>query len=307
MRNVYMRVLALTLLFSFLLPASDAQVVVTELKKLGNKKKLELDTTGWKRTGLFILNLNQSMRSGVNNGGENFLMGINSILNKTVHHKKGKYTFDAYLDLELGLVYASSYKKFRKTTDRFDLTVELDHKIGDNKHFTYGFLGNVNTQLFPGYTYVSDFHFKVSNILSPGKALISLGLDYKDIRKKSYFSLFITPATVRWVTKIDRDFYPNYKFGVDSFHRVYTEIGAYMTAHYTKQFSDKVNLVSRLDLFSNYKRNPNHVDVFSNNILSLMFSRKFSCTFVVDILYDYDVSTKLQLQQQMGIGLRLKL
>jgi hypothetical protein len=302
-----MRAIGLILFFSLLVSGSTAQVVVTELKKLGNKKKLVLDTTGWKKTGVFILNVNQSMRSGTNNGGENFLLGINSILNKSVHHKKGKYTFDSYLDLELGLVYASSYKKFRKTTDRFDLTVELDHKIGNNKHFTYGFLGNINTQLFPGYNYVSDFHFKVSNILSPGKALISFGLDYKDVKKTSYLSLFITPATVRWVTKVDREFYRSYKFGVDSFHKVYTEIGAYLTVHYNKQFSEKVNLVSRLDLFSNYKRDPNHVDVFSNNILSLMFSRRFSCTFVVDLLYDHDVSTKLQLQQQSGIGLRLKL
>jgi len=301
-----MRAISLFLFLFLLVTAADAQVV-TEMKKLNSKKKLELDTTGWKKTGLFILNVNQSMRSGTNNGGENFLMGINSILNKAVHHKKGKYTFDAYLDLELGLVYASSYKKFRKTTDRFDLTVELDHSIGNNKHLTYGFLGNINTQLFPGYNYVSDFHFKVSNILSPGKALISFGLDYKDVKKKSYFSIFITPATVRWVTKVDRDFYPNYKFGVDSFHKVYTEIGAYITAHYSRHFSEKINLVSRLDLFSNYKRNPNHVDVFSNNILSMMFSKKFSCTFVLDLLYDHDVSKQLQLQQQMGIGLRLQL
>ncbi|MBL0267807.1 MAG: DUF3078 domain-containing protein [Chitinophagaceae bacterium] len=185
-----MRAISLFLFLFLLVSASDAQVV-TEMKKLNSKKKLELDTTGWKKTGLFILNVNQSMRSGTNNGGENFLMGINSILNKAVHHKKGKYTFDAYLDLELGLVYASSYKKFRKTTDRFDLTVELDHSIGNNKHLTYGFLGNINTQLFPGYNYVSDFHFKVSNILSPGKALISFGLDYKDVKKNpiSPFSL----------------------------------------------------------------------------------------------------------------------
>lgn len=301
-----MRAIRLFIVFLTLVSASDAQVV-TELKKLGTKKKLALDSSGWKHTGLFVLNVNQSSQSGISSGAETFLLGMNMILNKAAHHKKGKYTFDSYLDLELGLVYASSYKKFRKTSDRFDLTLEFDHAIGKNKHFTYGFLGNINTQLFPGYTYLSDYHLKASNILSPGKALISFGVDYKNVKEKSFFSLFVTPATIRWVTKVDRDFYPNYKFGVDSFQKVYTEIGAYITAHYNCQFSDKVSLVSRLDFFSNYKRNPGKIDVFSNNILGIMISKKFSCNFVLDLLYDHDVTTKLQIQQQTGIGLRLKL
>ena len=301
-----MRAISLFIVFLILVSASDAQVV-TELKKLGTKKKLALDSSGWKHTGLFVLTVNQSSQSGISSGAESFLLGMNTILNKAVHHKKGKYTFDSYLDLELGLVYASSYKKFRKTTDRFDLTLEFDHAIGKNKHFTYGLLGNINTQLFPGYTYLSDYHLKASNILSPGKALLSFGVDYKKVKDKSYFSIFVTPATIRWVTKLDRFFYPNYKFGVDSFHKVYTEIGAYITAHYNCQFSDKVNLVSRLDFFSNYKRDPGKIDVFSNNILGVMISKKFSCNFVVDLLYDHDVTTKLQVQQQMGIGLRLNL
>ena len=304
----YMKATGAVLLFILLASGAGAQeVVVSELKKLGTKKKMALDSNGWKRAGIFVLNINQSILSGGNGGGEDFLLGLNTIINKAVHHKKGKYTMDAYLDLELGLVYASSYHKFRKTTDRFDLTVELDHQIGNNKHLTYGLLSNINTQLFPGYTYLSDYDLKISNFLSPGKALLSFGLDYKDIKKSSYFSLFITPTTVRWVTKVDRTFYPSYKFGVDSFHKVYTEVGAYLSIHYTKQFSPKVNLQSRLDLFSNYKRSPQHVDVFSNNLLSLQFSRKLACTFVLDVLYDHDVSSTVRIQQLSGIGLRLNL
>lgn len=304
----HMKLIFAVVLFAMLASVTRAQeVVVSELKKLGTKKKMTLDTTGWKRAGIFVLNVNQSLQSGGNGGGENFLIGINTILNKAVHHKKGKYTFDAYLDLELGLVHTSSYKKFRKTTDRFDFTAELDHQIGNNKHLTYGLLSNINTQLFPGYTYLSDYHLKISNFLSPGRALLSFGLDYKEIKPRSYFSLFITPTTIRWVTKIDRTFYPSLKFGVDSFHKVYTEVGAYMSLHYTKQFSQKVTLQSRLDLFSNYKRDPQHVDVFSNNILSLLFSKKLACTFVLDILYDHDVSSTVRVQQLSGIGLRLNL
>lgn len=296
------------LLFMLLLLFTNAiysQVTVNELKKLGTKKKIALDSNGWKKRGIYTLNINQSSQTGSGAGSDNFLLGINSLLNKAVHHKKGKYTFDAYLDFEVGLVYTSSYKKFRKTIDRFDLTVDLEHSIGKNTHFTYGLLGNVNTQLFSTHNFLTDYHEKISNFLSPGRALLSLGVDYKNEKPESYFSIFATPATIRWITKLDRDFYTAKKFGVDSFHRVYTEIGAFISMHYTKYFSKKSTFTSRLDLFSNYKRNPEKVDVIFTNLFSLGIGKNFSCTFILDLLYDEDVTKSLRVQQVSGLGLKL--
>ncbi|MEO7922926.1 MAG: DUF3078 domain-containing protein [Chitinophagaceae bacterium] len=281
--------------------------VVNEMKRVGTKKRTSLDSNGWKRTGIFILNVNQSAQNEWGSGGENFMLGFNTILNKAIHHKKGKYTFDSYLDLELGLVFATSYKQFRKTTDRCDFTVELEHRIGKRNHFNYGILGNINTQLFSGHNYVSEFHQKISNFLSPGKALISMGIDYKNIKPKTYFSFFISPTTIRWVTKIDRDFYKKKAFGVDSLHKVYTEIGAYLSVHFNYMISKKTNLVSRLDLFSNYKRKPQNIDVLFNNVLSLNISKSFAATFILDLLYDHDIKSRTQVQQVSGIGLKLKL
>lgn len=300
-----MRHLFFMLLLLLFTNAIFSQVTVNELKKLGSKKKLVLDSNGWKKRGIYSLNINQSSQTGSGAGSDNFLLGINSLLNKAVHHKKGKYTFDAYLDFELGLVYTSSYKKFRKTIDRFDLTVDLEHSIGKNTHFTYGLLGNVNTQLFSTHNFLTDYHEKISNFLSPGRALLSLGIDYKNEKPKSYFSIFATPATIRWITKLDRDFYAAKKFGVDSFHRVYTEIGAFISMHYTKYFSKKSTLTSRLDLFSNYKRNPEKVDVIFTNLFSLGIAKNFSFTFILDLLYDEDVTKKVRVQQVSGLGLKL--
>ncbi len=302
-----MRPIFFLFLLSLFTTTLSGQVTVTELKKLGTKKKIVLDNDGWKKRGIYSLNINQSSQTGLGAGSDNFLLGINSLLNKAVHHKKGKYTFDGYLDFELGLVYTSSYKKFRKTIDRFDLTVDLEHSIGKNTHFTYGLLVNVNTQLFSTHNFLSDYHEKISNFLSPGRALISLGVDYKNEKPESYFSIFATPATIRWITKIDNEFYPNKKFGVDSFHRVYTEIGAFISMHYTKYFSKKASLTSRLDLFSNYKRNPENVDVIFNNLFSLDISKNFSFNFILDLFYDDDVAKRLRVQQVSGLGLKMKL
>lgn len=300
-----MKILLFYLFIAAIFTTTQAQVV-KELKKAVSKERASQDSNGWKRAGVFVLNINQSAQSDWGSGGENFQIGINAILNKAIHHRKGKYTFDTYLDLELGLVEASSFKQFRKTNDRFDLTFEMEHNIGKNTHFAYGILTNINTQLFTGNNYIKEDHPKISNFFSPGKILIAPGIDYKNTNDNRFFGLFISPATIRWVTKLDKDFYHKNLFGVDSFHRVYTEIGAYLSFHYNNKISKTTSLISRLDLFSNYRRNPQNVDLLFNNVLIFNIGKSFVGTFLLDIVYDHNVKSRTQIQQIMGLGLRLK-
>lgn len=298
--------LYLTALLSFLFFTMEAQVI-TGIKRPGPDKIKNLDSNGWKRTGLLVLNVNQSAQSDWSSGGENFQIGVNLILNKAVHNKKGKYSLDTYIDVELGLVNASSFHQFRKITDRCDFTIEVEHSIGKKNHFNYGLLGNINTQLFNGFNYGVAGQPKLSSFLSPGKILLSPGIDYKNTKDDRYFSLFISPSTIRWITKRDRDFYRDYKFGVDSFKKGYTEIGAYLSIHYTNRFSNTTTLISRLDLFSNYKRKPGNVDVMMNNILTLRIAKNFVGTLLFDLLYDHDVKKRIQIQEITGLGFRLNL
>lgn len=279
--------------------------LVTEMKKVKGKARPALDSTDWISTGLFLLNANQAAQSGWNAGGEKFQIGINFIFNKDIHHKKGKYSFDAYLDVELGLVESSSTGEFRKTSDRCDLSVELDHSIGQRGHYNYGLLVNFNSQLFRGRNYVLDGHPKISSFLTPGKLLLSPGIDYKDTNSQHYFSAFISPATVRWVTKRDPEFFGISKFGVDSARRVFTEIGAYLGVHYNAHLSKTVNYIGRVDLFSNYKKDPGNVDVFMTNLITFNFSKKFACSILLDLLYDADITHELQVQEITGVGLKL--
>src|SRR5688500_14313557 len=122
-----MIVSVLVLLFTFNIAHSQQTVFIP--KKAVSKKRAVLDSNGWKRSGVLILNVNQSAQSDWGSGGENFMIGVNGILNKTIHHLKNKYTFDLYADIELGFVEASSFKKIRKTTDRVDITGEIEHRI----------------------------------------------------------------------------------------------------------------------------------------------------------------------------------
>ncbi len=217
----------------------------------------------------------------------------------------GKYTFDEYIDTELGVVEAASFKKFRKTTDRFDLTLEMEHSMG--KNLNYGLLFNCNTQLFGGHNYSLADHNKISSFLSPGKILLAPGIDLKRQKPYSYFSLFVSPATFRWVTKLDDEFYDQVKFGVDSAQKVNTEIGAYLSIHFDAKVKRSAEYIARLDLFSDYKRNPEYVDVLFNNLFAINISNVFAATILLDIIYDHDINASTQIQEIFGLGLKLKL
>ena len=266
----------------------------------------KLDSSGWKKIGFFIFNVNQAALSDWSSGGERFLIGINGILNYTLHHQKGKYSKDTYIDVELGAVEASSFKKFRKTTDRIDVTMEMDHSTS-NKNIFYGLLINLNTQLLGGHNYALTEHDKISSFLTPGKILLAPGIDFKFHNSSSYFSFFISPSTFRWVTKIDNDFYHQLNFGVDSAHKINTEFGAYITSHYNFRISNTARFIGRFDLFSNYLRKPENIDVLMNNLLTINISNAFAANILLDIIYDEDTKSRTQIQEIFGLGLKIKL
>ncbi len=295
-----------TAFFIFFVFILSAQQSIQELKKVNSRKFKTIDTSGWHNTGFFIFNLNQAALSDWSSGGEKFLIGVNGILNYALHHKMGKYSFDSYFDVELGAVEAASFKKFRKTTDRFDLTLEMDHST-NNKNIFYGLLFNVNTQFLGGHNYSLQTNNKISGFLSPGKFLLAPGIDIKSQKPNSYFSLFISPSTFRWVTKIEDDFYLQKKFGVDSLHKINLETGAYLSSHYNLKISKTTRFIGRLDLFSDYLRKPENIDVLMNNLLTINISNLFSANILLDIVYDHDTKQRTQIQEIFGLGLKLKL
>ncbi len=285
---------------------AGAQISVSELQRVGAQKTAALDSNGWKKTGLLAFTLSQSARSDWAAGGETFQIGLNMVYNQAIHQRKGPYTFDGYFDMELGFVRAASYKEFRKTNDRLDVTLEIEHDLGRG-HWNYGLLFNVNTQLFNGYNYNTPDKEKISGFLSPGKFLLAPGFDYKDYDKQHYFSIFMSPVTFRWVTKISGSFFREDKFGVDSMSRVVTEWGNYLSVHYNGRFGSRLNYIGRLDLFSNYRNHPERIDILNTNLLTYTIEKRFALSFILDILYDHDIRKAVQLQEIFGIGLRFGL
>ena len=141
--------------------------------------------------------------------------------------------------------------------------------------------------------------------------LLSLGLDYKPTKN---LSIFMSPVTARWVIVTDDSLSAKGFYGVTPGKKSRSEFGAFVSAEYIKDLSKTVSYKGRLDLFSNYKHNPEKVDVFMSNLFAVKLSKVLSATWNLDLIYDDDVrlfgsdgkSAAWQIKSLIGVGLMVK-
>ena len=275
---------------------------VKEIQGAGAKKFASIDSNGWKKGGTFMLNINQGALSNWVAGGEDYTLGVNGLLNYSINLRQNRHTWDNYFDLALGFQNAASFDQYRKIDDRIDITSKYGYQL--TSHWYASMLFNFNSQFLQGYDYSTTPITKISNFLTPGKIILSPGMNYKTA---SRFSFFISPVSVRWVTKLDEDFYNEAKFGVDSAQKINTEFGAYVSVLYKADISKWATYTGRVDLYSNYLRNPQNVDFLMNNLLTMKLNKVFASNLSLDLIYDDDVKKRLQLKQVLGIGLTVKI
>ena len=292
-------IFAITCLFIHL-NAQDP--TVKQLQTESAKAIKSLDSNGWKRSGTFILNLNQGALSNWVAGGENNTLGINGILNYSINLRNGRHIWDNYFDMALGFQNATSFDKYRKIDDRIDITSKYGYQL--TEHWYASLLFNFNSQFLAGYDYSTTPITKISNFLTPGKIILAPGVNYKTA---SRFSCFISPVGARWVLKVDEDFFNVPKFGVDSAKKSNLEFGAYITAMYRADITKWASYTGRIDLYSNYKRNPQNVDLFMTNLLTMKFNKILATNLSLDLIYDDDAKKRLQIKEVLGIGLTVKL
>lgn len=308
MKKILLAILCVTYLSGY---AQDE--TVKELKKASEKTitKDPNDTIPktWKKGGLYGINISQGSLNNWAAGGDDFSLSINSVLSLFAFYKKDKHSWDNTFDFNIGYVRTTSLGS-RKNDDRIDFLSKYGYAL--NPKLNVAGLFNFRSQLFKGYTYDANaVRTFSSTFLSPAYILVSPGLDYKP---NSNLSFFISPITVRWTIVKDDTLSAKGLYGVDPGKHSNTEIGAFASVNYFKEFNKVITYKGRLDLFSNYKNNPQNIDLFFTNVLNVKLSKILSLTWSVDMIYDDDVrlfgKTKngagLQLKSLIGIGLLAK-
>ena len=147
--------------------------------------------------------------------------------------------------------------------------------------------------------------------MAPAYVIVALGMDWKP---SPTFSLFVSPITSRWVIVRDDSLSAKGAYGVDTGKTSRNEIGAYLSANVNREIIKNLTYKAKLDLFSNYKHNPQNIDIFMSNLFSMNVYKGFSFNIGADFIYDDDVklfgkngtSPALQVKSIVGIGLLVK-
>jgi hypothetical protein len=272
------------------------------------KKDADTSTRYWKKGGLYSINFSQGSLKNWAAGGDEFSLSVNSLLSLYAFLKKDKHSWDNSFDFNLGLLRSSSLGT-RKNDDRIDLLSKYGRSV--SKQWNVASLFNFRTQLLNGYSYDKDQRTLTSAFLSPAYILAGLGMDYKP---NDHFSVFISPATARWVIVKDDTLSAKGLYGVMPGKHSRSELGAFLSGNYLKNITTNLNYKGRLDLFSNYKNHPENIDVFFSNLFSVKLWKFISATWNVDMIYDDDVrlfgknhtSPEWQIKSLVGVGMLVK-
>lgn len=298
---------AFLLILSLCFASIHAQVTDVEAKL----KVLETDTVStWKIGGFTGLNLSQTSLTNWAAGGNNSL-ALNGLFSLFANYKDKENVWDNSLDVGYGLLSQSTYDGVMKTDDRIELTSKYGRKAF--KNFYYAGLVNFRTQFTPGYNYPND-SVKISNLMAPGYLLAAVGLNY--IPNK-YFNAFLSPLTGRLTFVLDKELSDKGAFGVDPGEKVKRELGGYIRLAFAKNdfaegFFKNMSIASKLDLFSNYLKDPQNVDVNWENLIGMKVNKYITVSLNTQLVYDDDVlSAKdnkphIQFKEILGVGFMYK-
>jgi len=304
-KKYFFFLLIITQLFSFELIAQDRQVQLLKKESDRTINKDKDQAEGWTKGGIFNLNLSQGASRNWAAGAEKSSFSINAIVNCFIYYKKGKSTWDNTLNTQYGVVSATSIGT-RKNDDRIDVLSRYGYQLGKG-HIYLTALANLRTQFSNGFDYSTvPVKTKNSSFFAPAYLLVSPGVAYKP---NAEFDVFLSPVTSRWVivNQANAGLRPLYR--IDPTKMSINELGAFATINLKKELAKNIKLTSRLDLFSNYRNNPQNIDVFWTNVINMKVNKFISVNYNFDLIYDHDIKAVnnqgvlgTQLKSLLGVG-----
>jgi hypothetical protein len=243
---------------------------------------------GWKTGGVFALNLAQTSLTNWAAGGQNSF-AVNGMLSAYANYKRDKSVWVNSLDLGYGVLKQGN-TDYRKTDDKIDFLSKYGYEAF--KSFYYASLFNFKTQITTGYKYTdagtSTTKETISDSFSPAYFLLALGLDYKP---NDHFSAFIAPLTGKLTLVTNKQLSEQGAFGVKPGQKSLSEFGGYFRAIYTRndfknELLKNVTFTTKIDLFSNYIKNPQNVVVNWETLIAFKVNKFISANINTQLIYD---------------------
>lgn len=263
----------------------------------------------WKVSGKTSLNFSQVSLTNWSEGGDGsvsgaFLFGI------TANKLKGRHSWDNNFTFEYGMTKNNS-ESLRKSVDQIYLSSKYGYEIG--KPWYLSALFDFKSQSAKGFNYPNSDEY-ISRFFAPAYMNLALGFDFKP---NADFSLMLSPVSTKFTFVLDDFLASTGSFGVEPGDQFRAEFGAYLKIAYIKKSLVKnVDFQTRLDLFSNYLKNPQNIDVNWDVKFDMKINEWLSANLGTTLKYDDDIKYKdseglehgarIQFKQFLGVGLSVK-
>ncbi len=275
----------------------------------------------WNRSGDIGLNFSQSHLSNWAAGGDNAL-NWQGIFNYNVNYAHEKNKWDNNISLALGYSHLGDAKAI-KTDDKIELNSLYGYKATEKLFYSLAF--SFKTQFADGFDYKNDSTNRISGFMVPAYITLGFGMEYVP---NNNFSINFAPLTGRITIVNDQDMADAGAFGVDPAE--YDEItgdkindgktsrfefGAKMTAKLDVKIAENVSFNSKLELFSDYIKNPQNIDVDWQNLITMKVNSWLNTNITAHLIYDDDImitdkdgntGPRTQFKEVLSIGLSYK-
>jgi hypothetical protein len=254
----------------------------------------QTDTTKyWKFSGLTSLNLNQISLTNWTPGGISSI-SISAVAKLYANYKKDKISWNNNLNMQYGM-QQNQGEKLRKNEDQIDFTSVIGYDIAKKWAFTG--LVNFQSQFANGWDKDND-SVLVSKFMSPGYLTISPAFRYMPVE---WFSLYLSPATVKMTFVLDQDLANIGYYGVkpgeqDSTGKwikegknVLVYMGPYVQAYLKKTLAKGLDFESRLTilytLINRENLEPIDMDINWENFLNYKLTKYFAASLTLNLVY----------------------
>ncbi len=248
--------------------------------------------SSWTYSGFIGISGTQAGFSNWAQGGENSLSATGNLLLEA-HYKKGKNIWDNMFMMNLGTSRLGE-GFYKKSEDKIEFNTKFGHEA--TKNWYYSALFNFKTQSVIGYEYPDDTtEIMISGFLAPAYIKVGLGMDYKPSK---HFSLYLSPATAKWIIVNDQNLANAGSFGVEKAvvdtagniitegSMLKTEFGAYLRLTFEKDIFKNVNFATILELYSDYLDNPQNIDVDWQVIITMKVNDFLNAQIKTHLIYD---------------------
>jgi len=292
--SLYKLIPLIILIGGLLVASTHAQEVEKdEILTAASSKTIPDSLEGWEVAWTAGLNGSQATFENWAQGGVNSVTLTSSTVFDS-RYRKNQFAYRNSVNIKYGQTKVNN-EDFRKTDDKLVIGNRFDYFFSDVTTF-YGDI-KLRTQFDKGFEFPDDdTEILISDFFAPGYFTESIGISYQPV---NYFSVETGLGFKQTIVRID-SLAPLY--GVEAGENTRMEAGWAVSINFSKEIFENVTYSSTMDSFTNVDSGLNSTDVYWSNEITGSINDIMNATFQLELLFDDDISSELQLKQVISIG-----